>query len=153
MSNHNFRWENIAVNTWTSKIPIGWIIKSVDTKNRINDEMQHSDNRKEPIAMSSSMIVVTDPTHRWNPKKFKWVNIARDTWRAQVVGGWVVKCVDIKNIHYPNTVQISISSSMQFISDPEHSWEVVKTYKNNRAVQRDNRGQQVFSNFDEGEDP
>lgn len=128
MQNQNFRWENIAVNTWASKIPSGWMIKSVDTKNRITDDMS-DDVRKEAIAMSSSMVIVNDTTHSWNPKQdFKWVNIARDTWRAHVWGGWIVKCVDTKNIHYPTGVQVSISSSMQFISDPNHEWTITKDY-------------------------
>jgi hypothetical protein len=148
MSNQNFRWENIAVNTWAAKIPVGWIIKSVDTKNRLDTTVSHAVYRKEPIAMSSSMIVINDPAHNWTPTQFKWVNIARDTWRAQVEGGWIIKCVDAKNIHYPNMEQISISSSMQFISDPEYLWEVTKSYKK-KIVEADDRGDQIFSNQDD----
>jgi len=130
----HFYWENIAINTYVAKVPSGWLIKSVDTKNDMaapddETEVTEENEKRVPIAMSSSMICIEDSTHGWNFDKFRWVNIGRDTWRAMIAGGWIVKCVDVKNLTYFNNItldQIKISSSMVFVSDVTHSWKLEK---------------------------
>jgi hypothetical protein len=53
--------------------------------------------------------------------KFEWEHIFSDhihcTSRAKIIGGYIL----MHSIHHP---QGGISSSMVFISDPKHEWEV-----------------------------
>jgi len=133
-------WKNIAINTWAAKVPSGWIIKSLDTKNELPEETEENKGNvvgeKIPIAMSNSMISIDDPQHGWNFNNFKWLYVARDTWRAKVIGGWIVKCVDSRNLNYIDFEQINISSSMVFVSDPIHSWKFTKR-KTDNEIQED----------------
>jgi hypothetical protein len=41
--------------------------------------------------------------------KFKWERLDGDTFRAKVIGGWIVQSMD--------------TGAMVFLSDPEHLWE------------------------------
>jgi hypothetical protein len=145
-----FDWQNIFINTYVADVPGGWLLRSVDTKNglvesnendnngTINDidsrgnliapenTRDNNDMKKIPLAMSSSMVFLNDPEHGWCFDKFRWYNIALDTWRAKVVGGWIIKCVNIKNIAYLDFDQISISSAMVFVADAVHTWNPIR---------------------------
>ena len=48
--------------------------------------------------------------------KFKWEEIANRTFRAKVIGGWI-----ISNEMYRDS---NITSSMVFVPDSLHKWEI-----------------------------
>lgn len=127
-----FWWESISINTWVTKVPSGWILKSIDMKNELFDnESSNIGVEKVPVAMSNSMVRIDDTEHIWDFKNFKWENIARDTWRAKIFDGWILKCVDQREIYYDGGFnQIQISTTMEFVPDQDHSWKIVKKYKN-----------------------
>jgi hypothetical protein len=41
------------------------------------------------------------------------------TWRAKVIGGWVLRCESW-------SIEPGLSESMVFIPDPNHEWEIDK---------------------------
>lgn len=129
MANHFFKWSKIAVNTWVGRTPNGWIIKSVDTKTRQDNNFED----KLLTAMSSSLVELYDPTHSWKFNKFRWENIELDTWRARVIGGWIVK-----SSHTLGDERVS--SSMVFTPDPSWGWEILKPQNNTKKQSK------VFSN-------
>lgn len=47
---------------------------------------------------------------------FDWIKIDNETYRAKVIGGWLV-CISTLSIN-------GNSESLVFVSDPEHKWEV-----------------------------
>lgn len=131
-----FRWDRIACNTFVAMTPMGWILRSVDTKNTVLEDQENvqldgadEDNRV-TVAMSTSMIEITDPMHDWHWDRFRWINIAEDTWRAMVVGGWIVKHVEVRDTYneYGESHKAS-SCAMVFVSDPSHGWQARKPYK------------------------
>lgn len=133
MANHFFRWNKIAVNTWIGRTPNGWIIKSVDTKTKYIDE---SDDRA-PSTMSSSLVEIYDPTHSWKFNKFRWENIELDTWRARVIGGWIVKSAHTLRSDEDNEDEFRVSSSMIFTPDPSWGWQLSKP---NTALRKETSG-------------
>ena len=46
--------------------------------------------------------------------KFEWEELTDTTWRAKVIGGWIVRTTSCSGI------------AMVFIPDPKHSWEILK---------------------------
>jgi hypothetical protein len=55
----------------------------------------------------------------WELIQDEWGDYTFSTYRAKVIGGWLIR----------NTVEVdennqSISTSIIFISDPEHKWEI-----------------------------
>lgn len=65
--------------------------------------------------------------------KFEWDpigetgNMNRWTWRAKVIGGWLVR-EDIYRMPIGKAItdedEYAISSSMVFVSDPQYEWEI-----------------------------
>ena len=96
-------------------------------------------SEKVPVAMSNDMIKIDDEEHSWDFNNFKWENIGKDTWRAKVKNGWVLKCVDQREIYYVNFNQIGISTTMEFIPDQTHEWKIVKQYTKFRKPNENNQ--------------
>lgn len=146
---NRFNWENIGINTYVAKLPGGWLLKSVDTKNGIagpdSDDAPPESLKRVPIAMSNSMVFIPDPMHGWSFAKFRWVNISHDTWSAMVSGGWIIKCVDTKDLTYFDNLtldQIKISSSMIFFPDNTHTWRPEKPVSERSEEEEDRNEEQ-----------
>ena len=133
MTTQIFRWEKIAVNTYIARTPMGWILRSVDTKNTVlegEEEIVDGRDNRVTVAMSTAMIEITDPMHEWRWDRFRWSNIAEDTWMAMVVGGWVVKHVEVRDtFNEYGDVHKASSCTMVFVSDPSHGWQARKPYR------------------------
>lgn len=54
--------------------------------------------------------------------KFKWIEIENFTYRAQVIGGWIVKVEDSVCDEDGNSMAVSLV----FIPDSEHEWEIYR---------------------------
>lgn len=48
--------------------------------------------------------------------EFKWESMGDSTWRAKVIGGWIVAHIIEGDKEFTN--------SMVFIPDPKHEWEI-----------------------------
>lgn len=53
---------------------------------------------------------------------FQWKQIDEDTWRAKVIGGWLVK-----EAHWYTDNEIPIIS-LVYVPDEFHSWELEEYY-------------------------
>lgn len=51
--------------------------------------------------------------------QFKWEQLCENTFRAPVIGGWI-----ISHGGYSTDTGDEISTSLVFVPDPNHSWEI-----------------------------
>jgi hypothetical protein len=61
--------------------------------------------------------------------KFEWERVDKDTCRAKVFGGWLVKCYETSHQydHRQETfIEWGCTSSVTFIPDVNHEWEIDK---------------------------
>jgi hypothetical protein len=57
---------------------------------------------------------------------WKWEEICSGTWRAKVIGGWLVLHTGHTTITDGKKRDIVQSESMVFVSDRDHEWQIVE---------------------------
>ena len=55
--------------------------------------------------------------------EWQWESLDEATWRAKVIGGWVVLHVKTFAISGKNSA-VNQSESMQFVADRDHEWHI-----------------------------
>jgi len=60
--------------------------------------------------------------------KFKWERISNNTYRAQVVGGWLVNDIVIQTTRTPEfwstATRKAVGNALCFVPDPKHLWNI-----------------------------
>jgi hypothetical protein len=57
--------------------------------------------------------------------EWQWEQLDEATWRAKVMGGWVLLHVKTFSVRGGKNNSDSQSESMQFIADRDHEWTIV----------------------------
>lgn len=57
---------------------------------------------------------------------WEWERLDESTWRAKVIGGWLVLHTNSVAITDGKKREVAQSESMAFIADREHTWPILK---------------------------
>lgn len=61
--------------------------------------------------------------------EWQWEKLDESTWRAKIIGGWIVLHIKTFAISGSKNYSQSQSESMVFVSDRDHEWTIVEPLK------------------------
>lgn len=70
--------------------------------------------------------------------EWQWEKLDEGTYRAKVIGGWLIMHVNQCIVNDSKKREMAISESMCFIADRDHEWTVIAPVQNTPVIPKPN---------------